>query len=81
MLSVGIRESVYPRVTGIDPKGAPMGTAQVAFTEAELLADVPVDTPLIAGGVRCHGGFDRDGNYVSPRTRFRPMSRRGCSTI
>lgn len=48
-----------------------MGTAQVAFTEAELLADVPVDTPLIAGGVRCHGGFDRDGNYVSPRTRFR----------
>jgi len=46
-------------------------TAQVEFTEAELLADAPVVEPLIAGGVRCHGGFTEDGGYVSPRTRFR----------
>ena len=48
-----------------------MGTAQVEFTEAELLSDLAVEQPLIAGGVRCHGGFDQDGTYVSPRTRFR----------
>ena len=48
-----------------------MGTAQVQFTERELLADLPVAEPLVAGGVRCHGGFDGDGRYVSPRTRFR----------
>jgi hypothetical protein len=48
-----------------------MGTAQVEFTEQELLADIAVAEPLIAGGVRCHGGFDVDGRYVSPRTRFR----------
>ena len=48
-----------------------MGTAQVEFTEKELLADLTVAEPLIAGGVRCHGGFDEDGGYVSPRTRFR----------
>ena len=46
-------------------------TAQVEFTEAELLADAPVAEPLIAGGVHCHGGFTEDGGYVSPRTRFR----------
>jgi hypothetical protein len=48
-----------------------MGTAQVRFTEDELLADRPIIEPLFAGGVRCHGGFDEDGSYVSPRTRFR----------
>ncbi len=48
-----------------------MGTAQVRFTEDELLADVGVAEPLVAGGVHCHGGFDDDGSYVSPRTRFR----------
>ncbi len=48
-----------------------MGTAQVQFTEAELLADGGVAEPLVAGGVRCHGGFDEAGTYVSPRTRFR----------
>jgi hypothetical protein len=48
-----------------------MGTSQLEFTEAELLADPAVTAPLIAGGVRCHGGFDEDGHYVSPRTAFR----------
>ncbi len=46
-------------------------TAQVEFTADELLADAPTVEPLLAGGVRCHGGFDEDGRYVSPRTRFR----------
>ncbi len=48
-----------------------MSTAQVRFSEDELLADGPIAEPLFAGGVRCHGGFDEDGAYVSPRTRFR----------
>ena len=48
-----------------------MGTVQVQFTEDELLSDVSVAEPLVAGGVHCHGGFDEDGHYVSPRTRFR----------
>jgi hypothetical protein len=48
-----------------------MGTAQVEFSEAELLADDSITEPLIAGGVRCHGGFDETGSYHSPRTRFR----------
>jgi hypothetical protein len=43
----------------------------VEFTESELLANVDVVEPLIAGGVRCHGGFDEHGVYVSPRTKFR----------
>ncbi len=48
-----------------------MTAAQVEFTAQELLADHPISAPLVAGGVRCHGGFDEDGRYVSPRTRFR----------
>ena len=46
-------------------------TAQLEFTETELLANADVTEPLIAGGVRCHGGFAEDGTYVSPRTKFR----------
>jgi hypothetical protein len=45
-----------------------MSTLQVEFAEHELLASHPYAEPLIAGGVRCHGGFDDDGRYVSPRT-------------
>ena len=57
-----------------------MGTAQVEFTENELLSDLAVSEPLVAGGVRCHGGFDADGTYVSPRpaSAARP-SRPGAS--
>ncbi len=46
-------------------------TAQLEFTEDELLANADVDEPLIAGGVRCHGGFAADGTYRSPRTKCR----------
>jgi len=44
---------------------------QLTFSERELLANHDVAEPLVAGGVRCHGGFDADGRYVSPRTRHR----------
>ena len=47
------------------------GTAQLDYTEAELLATHDITEPLIAGGVRCHGGFDETGAYVSPRTKNR----------
>jgi len=46
-------------------------TQQLEFTEAELLTTHAVTEPLIAGGVKCHGGFTDDGSYVSPRTRYR----------
>src|SRR4051794_14720055 len=52
-----------------------MTTLQTEFTEEELLLDAPVAEPLYArhsgGEVRCHGGFDAEGEYVSPRMRFR----------
>ncbi len=48
-----------------------MTTDQTAFTQDELLASHTYAEPLIAGGVRCHGGFDADGNYISPRTKYR----------
>ena len=48
-----------------------MGDAQLTWTEAELLAGHDIVEPLVAGGVRCHGGFAADGVYVSPRTRNR----------
>lgn len=48
-----------------------MTDLQVEFDERELLQDHEVAEPLLAGGVRCHGGFDADGTYVSPRTKHR----------
>lgn len=44
---------------------------QLEWTEAELLETHAVVEPLFAGGVKCHGGFDEDGQYVSPRTKNR----------
>ncbi len=41
------------------------------FSADEILANVPVKEPLIVSGVKCHGGFDTDGNYRSPRTLMR----------
>src|SRR5689334_17553139 len=41
------------------------------FSAEELLRDADVKTPLVAGDVLCHGGFDADGRYVSPRTLHR----------
>jgi len=44
---------------------------RLTFSEAELLDSGAYDAPLIAGGVRCHGGFDANGSYRSPRTLHR----------
>ena len=46
-------------------------TDQLEYTAEELLATHDIEEPLIAGGVRCHGGFLADGTYVSPRTKGR----------
>jgi hypothetical protein len=48
-----------------------MSDAQVDYTARELLESHAVAEPLVAGGVRCHGGFDDHGTYVSPRTKNR----------
>lgn len=44
--------------------------SQVAYTEEQLLSSVKYDEPLIANGVRCHGGFVA-GRYQSPRSAVR----------
>ena len=41
------------------------------YSEAELLESHDFDEPLFAGGVRCHGGGNSAGSYVSPRTKHR----------
>ncbi|MGI8793599.1 MAG: hypothetical protein ACR2H3_10550, partial [Acidimicrobiales bacterium] len=48
-----------------------MTTKQTVFTETELLADHAITEPVFAGGVKCHGGLDANGEYVSPRTKHR----------
>lgn len=45
--------------------------SRLSFSAEELLANVPVTEPLVLRGVRCHGGFDADGGYHSPRTLWR----------
>jgi hypothetical protein len=45
--------------------------SRLVFSTDELLANVPTKESLIVGGVRCHGGFDADGTYRSPRTLWR----------
>jgi hypothetical protein len=48
-----------------------MSNLQLTWSEQELLATDRVAEPLVAGGVRCHGGYDDSGAYVSPRTKGR----------
>ena len=48
-----------------------MSNLQLDWTETEILADPAISEPLIVRGVVCHGGYDADGTYRSPRTRFR----------
>jgi hypothetical protein len=50
--------------SSIDPE-------RLVFSEAELLDSGSYEAPLVAGGVRCHGGFDASGAYRSPRTLHR----------
>ena len=52
----------------------------LVYTTEEILADPTVSRPLVATGVLCHGGFDAEGSYCSPRTRFRvPAIRAGSA--
>jgi hypothetical protein len=44
---------------------------RTSYSRDELLASGAYEAPLIAGGVRCHGGFAADGRYRSPRTLHR----------
>ncbi len=48
-----------------------MSNLQLEWSERELLESHPVVEPLVAAGRRCHGGFDGEGTYRSPRTRHR----------
>ena len=48
-----------------------MTDLQLEWSESDLLATDALAEPLVAGGVRCHGGFDSAGHYVSPRTKHR----------
>lgn len=41
------------------------------FTQDELEAEHDYASPHIECGLKLHGGFDDDGTYISPRTRFR----------
>lgn len=43
---------------------------KLEYTPEEILSNHPYEEPLIAGDVRCHGGY-LDDAYVSPRTLVR----------
>ncbi|HZU73810.1 MAG TPA: hypothetical protein VE990_13655 [Acidimicrobiales bacterium] len=51
-----------------------MANLQLEYSWDEILADPQVAEPLRVGDLVCHGGFDSDGQYRSPRTRFRPQA-------
>jgi len=44
---------------------------RIDFSFQDLLEDGAYTEPLIANGVRCHGGFSEAGQYRSPRTIHR----------
>ena len=42
--------------------------AKLSYTRDEIMADHAYANPQIEASYRLHGGFNTDGNYVSPRT-------------
>lgn len=44
---------------------------KLTYTKEELEAEHNYATPHIECGLKLHGGFDQDGVYLSPRTRYR----------
>ncbi len=48
-----------------------MVSDKLTYAPEELLADGKYSAPLFANDVLCHGGFDDDGRYRSPRTLHR----------
>ena len=47
-----------------------MQIPKLEYTTDELMSDDEFEEPLFGGKVRCHGGYS-DGQYVSPRVKFR----------
>ena len=45
--------------------------SKLVYTHEEILADHPFAKPHEEAGYRLHGGFDANGNYISPRTLHR----------
>jgi hypothetical protein len=45
--------------------------SKLSYTREEILADDDYARPQIEAGYRLHGGFDANGQYISPRTRNR----------
>lgn len=45
---------------------------QLSYSPEELLASHDYAAPHLVAGHRLHGGFDREGHYLSPRTLHRP---------
>lgn len=43
----------------------------LSYTRDQILDGGAYEEPLVAGEVRCHGGFDAEGRYRSPRTIHR----------
>lgn len=44
---------------------------ELVFTEEDLMREHDYAAPHVVGGKRIHGGFDADGNYISPRSAVR----------
>lgn len=47
-----------------------MQIPKLEYTTDELMSDDEFEEPLFGGKVRCHGGYS-DGQYISPRVKFR----------
>ncbi|HIG42067.1 MAG: hypothetical protein ABGY96_29310 [bacterium] len=45
--------------------------SRVIYSKDELEAEIDYATPHMESGEKLHGGFDGDGNYVTPRTKYR----------
>lgn len=48
-----------------------MAAPKVVYEKAELEAEHTYTTTHVECGMKLHGGFDDEGQYLSPRTRFR----------
>jgi hypothetical protein len=46
--------------------------ARTVYSEDELMANRDYARPQVVGEHRLHGGFDAEGCYLPPRSRFRP---------
>ena len=44
---------------------------RLEYSKEELEAEHDYAAPHVECGLKLHGGFDADGNYISPRTRYR----------